>query len=629
MARKVKSSDPDEIFKMHSLEAFNGNGEKVKLRFYIPNEQNIINSGLLYSVLKSHYPEMDSHKELIQTFIQAHRFNVGEFGGKKRSDNLPQKNKVKLNPDTLKPSNLRKLRVESDYFGGEVFSEENIEKLFNIFKPNLGEKILIDDILFQKLPSFYISRKGYTNYLMKVFNSVYNCWLEKSLMSFDDLKKRLIEEDIIEENEKIIYYSIKTKFLKLFNIKDSIFTINESQILNTQKDELNKIISEIKVQLNKSLIGTREGKRKRFLTVLQVRFKEIEKIAYNEKVEILTEFFDQIIERKVIYIHLSRRLEKFYEIIIGRFCKVILPLIVKQWELSREEIRLFILMNIPLRTFNYHRTTENLIQQFVFYHNYLDRLLLLMVFRKRSRQELNDFEILFKSYLKTYHGVVNLIREYEREKKRSQRSREDKMLVGTDIDSIEYENVFDNVPIKSKKNLEEDPIEYNELESEEEEVYPVNDFESNEDPVDENSIDYNELGSEEEEVYPDDDYESNEDPDEEAATIERISRNDAIDNEDNENEDDILSVKKSAKKVAKPKREYSVRNVELDDFLSYYKFDKIDRDIIYFKMEKCSFNQIAELLTPTMSKQAVSKRWTNIMAILPYERELYQRIMDR
>ena len=33
MARKEQSSDPDEIFKMNSFETFNGNDEKVKLRF--------------------------------------------------------------------------------------------------------------------------------------------------------------------------------------------------------------------------------------------------------------------------------------------------------------------------------------------------------------------------------------------------------------------------------------------------------------------------------------------------------------------------------------------------------------------------------------------------------------------
>ena len=88
-----------------------------------------------------------------------------------------------------------------------------------------------------------------------------------------------------------------------------------------------------------------------------------------KRVEIISDFFDKVVDDKAIFLHLSRRLEKIYDLLLGRFCRILLPRLVAQYSLTREEIRLFILMNVPLRYLNYHKTTEKLIQHFYSYPN--------------------------------------------------------------------------------------------------------------------------------------------------------------------------------------------------------------------------------------------------------------------
>ena len=131
-----ESKDPFDVEMLTStgFTTTNGNGENVNIRMYIPNDRNIVNSGFLYHILQTHYPEITNNKELFHTFIMLHRLNVGEFINETRIDNPLSKNEVRLNPDSFNQENLYKLGMDPDYLGGQRFSNQEVEKLFKIFE---------------------------------------------------------------------------------------------------------------------------------------------------------------------------------------------------------------------------------------------------------------------------------------------------------------------------------------------------------------------------------------------------------------------------------------------------------------------------------------------------------------
>jgi len=623
-----KSIQQPEIFKQVTINVVNSGKKEVRLRCFIPNEKSIIESGFLYSKLQPHYPGIEKYKSLLQTFIQAHRFNVGQFGEKERKDNPGKKNTIRLDPKNLNPKNLPKLGMTSDLLGYRNFSDEDVEKLFNLFRPKKSENVLLDEIIYRELPKFNLSKKGYIKYLVKVFNSVYNIWLEKSIKSFKELKLRVVEIDAIEEDEKDAYLKIKEKFLNLFNITDKVYSIEAAQMTEDKQDQLKEIKSEVENEINKSLIGLRRGKVKEFYNNLLNHLKGFDDKSVYEKVDSLIEIFDEFYDNRVLYIHLSRRLEKFYNIIIGRFCRIILPSLIHEEKLSREETRLFVLMNVPLNVFNYHRTFEPLIRQFTSYENYLERFLNIVIFRRRTHQQLNDFMLLFNSYLKTYLTIITLRRDEDKVRKKKVRSIEDRMKDGQEIDNIDYDGTFGKKPAKTKREIEKDVED--EEDSTTDDLNIENDVKNEDEQIDSQN---DQLNDEEEYLEQDIFFENNEEPEEDqnipASISGRWGRYTDLDVEIDENQEGEVYQKRTSKKVANPnKRENSIREIELREFLSHYNFSETDLSIIWYKVDKLTNEQIGELLEPPITKQAVNKKWIKIMKKFPPELELYQRIMD-
>lgn len=625
-----KLIEQPEIFKQGTFSVTNSEKKEVRLRYFILIEKNIIESGILYSILQPHYPEIENYKSLLQTFIQAHRFNVGQFGEKERKDNPIKKNRVKLDPKYFNPENLPELGLPSSSFEYRNFSDEDVEKLFNLFKPRKYENILLDEIIYRELPKFNLSKKGYIKYLVKVFNSVYNIWLEKSIKSFEELKLRVVEIDAIEEDEKDAYLKIKEKFLNLFNITDKVYSIEAAQITEDKQDQLKEIKSEIENKLNKSLIGLRRGKVKEFYNNLLDQLKGFDDKSVHEKVDSLIKIFDEFYDNRVLYIHLSRRLEKFYNIIIGRFCRIILPSLIHQEKLSREEIRLFVLMNVPLNVFNYHRTFEPLIRQFTSYENYLERFLNIVIFRRRTHQQLNDFMLLFNSYLKTYLTILTLRRDQDKTSRKKARSKEDRMKDGQEIDNIDYDGTFGNKPVKIKKKTGEDLGDENDS-TNDDDLNIENDVKNE----DENIESQNDLLNDEEEYFEQDIFsENDEEPENDKNIPASVSgewrRYLELDLESDELQEEKDSQKsRISKKVANPnKLEYSIKEIETSEFLTHYNFNEKELSIIRYKIDKLTDKQIGELLEPRVSKQAVNKIWLKITQKFPSERDLYQLLMD-
>ncbi len=155
--------------------------------------------------------------------------------------------------------------------------------------------------------------------------------------------------------------------------------------------ELSKLKEDLDNAMEEALSHSREGKRKTFLQNLASISKNYTSQSIDEKVESLTKVFDQVIDEDALYQHLTRRLEKFYNLILGKFYRIILPELIKQEALTRIELRLYILMNLPLKFFNYHPTDEKIISQFLGYNsNIQSEVFKTLILRNRVQNNLEE-----------------------------------------------------------------------------------------------------------------------------------------------------------------------------------------------------------------------------------------------
>ena len=257
--------------------------------------------------------------------------------------------------------------------------------------------------------------------------------------------------------------------------------------------------------------------------------------------------------------------------LLGRFCRILLPILKNQYSLTREETRLFVLMNVPLRYLNYHRSTEKLIQQFCTYPNILNKVFLILIFRVRTKQDLKDFDKLFTAYLKTYQILITLVRDYDRERKRKARSNEIPYEQDETINSLEGS---EDIPRKSKNNFDNDR---------------------------------------EDDVTDQLNYETR--------------NKDKIQNEDE------LTVKPTNQNIVTPNfREEAIRQVEVNELLDVMKFDNIEKEIILLKMNGLTLDEIIYMLGLKISKQSISKKLDKIEMKFYSEfgsyEKIYQVLMD-
>ena len=567
--------DGIEVFECGSFGTYTQDNQTFPIRFFKGIPKNIVESGLLYKKLEQIIPEINNHQSLFTSLLQLYRFSVGSFEGEQRKDNPLGKYESALTSKSFNPQNLKQIGIYEDYFGGEIFTEDNIEELFKIFRLAPNNKLLIDDVLYEDSSIFNISNKGYLRYVSKKLNLSVELWQGDRLNSYKEIKSKLIEKSIWTEKEKARLEGIKDKFISLFNITENIYTINKDKINSSIELELLNLKKNLDNALEEALKHSREGKRKAILQNFVFLLGNYDNRSIEGKVDSLNNVFDLVIDDKIIFKYLIRRLEKFNNLLLGRFYRIILPELKIQENLSRIELRLYILMNLPLNFFNYHPTDEKIILQFLAYNpNIQSRFFKTLILRERGQNDLDELVKLFYSYLKTYQVLIPLYRDYDDERKYEARHK-----------TISIEHI-DNNSTKNLKGYNRDKM---------------GDESQNDDDID----------------------------DEESLDTEYDK------NEEEENTSDARS-KRNAKKpelTVKPKnkrfrdqyyRENSIRIVEVNDFLDVAGLDSIENQIIILASEGLNYEQIGTELENKVTKQAIHKKFIKLRKKFPEPKKVFE-----
>lgn len=551
------------LFHKLEIQTADKHSNPIKLRTYLMKEKYLIESGILFQEINRVYPLNQSIKSLILLLIQFHRFNIGVFKYESRGDNPLQKNKRKLIPDSLNPVNLEKLGVDPNYFGGETYTWENIDNLFKKFNSIEDGRTIIDDVLYKRKTSFNISKDRYRKYLIKTLNLTYDIALERSAKSFSHIKSRLIGRDFLRDQELVIYNDIKQEFLDYFGIQDQIYDIDDERIIICNVEFLTSIKDKLESAIENSLERTRTGPLRNYFDTLSKHLQNFSSKKNIEQVQTLIRIFDLITDEKELYLYLSRLAEKFYNQILGKFCRVFLSELIIRECLSRPEVRLFVLLNIPLKFFNYHSMREGIFQDFTKVSNVMDKLFEYIIFRQRDHRELKEFETSFFSYLNSYKIIVTILRDYDKEKKQKSRSREVSIEEIENIDS-QYNNIIGTSGSTALSDEKE-------------------------------SVDDN-------------------DEDDDSTELEQEHNNDINILEPPETYDEDKTIVHSRnRKVADPfKKEHRIREIEVDDIIYFKITDETDRKIIHLLMEGETEEYIGKQLKPPISKQAVSRRISKI-----------------
>ncbi len=222
--------DGIEVFECGSFGTYTKDNQTFTIRFFKGIPKNIVESGFLYKKLEQTIPDINKHQNVLTSFIQLYRFSVSSFDGEERKDNPLGKYESNLKSESFNPQNLKNAGMYEDYFGRKIFTEENIEELFKIFRLAPHDKLFIDEVLFEDTPRFNISHKGYKSFVSKKLNLSFELWEKKNLSLYKTIKSELIEKSIWKRKEEIRFDLIKNEFLKIFNITDNIYTIEKDKI---------------------------------------------------------------------------------------------------------------------------------------------------------------------------------------------------------------------------------------------------------------------------------------------------------------------------------------------------------------------------------------------------------------
>lgn len=615
---------------MNAVDYFNKISEREKnlevkhTRYYIPKEYFIFDSTLFVELLEKHTRGglTENEKKFLYAILRLHYFNVGKLDNSDRADNLTKRTKRGLNIGSLRPGALMKTGIDPNYFSGEDDPLKIFDRLLKDKNREIdSQKFSIDDVLYEDRPHIDISKQGWRRYTLDKLNKTNDIARTKKLKNIDEIKKQLIDKEIFKDEEYKTLVKIKKELYQLLKITKGIFNRDKVDTSNISTSELDRIIEALYQTFLLMMKGLRKGMKKEFVNAMLSAIKEAKKSDVLKKINLLFDVTDRINLEKELYTVLAQGCEREYDISLGKFCRRILPLLIEQENLSRGEIRFFILINLSLRIFNRHLAQKELmISNFIQIPKFEEALFRVIINRNRKKNNISEVEKMFKSYLSIMKSIVELLRSYDTDKKYRLRGK---------AKFIEYhDDDPDGTKTKSKspETVDETQIEADSLnEAISKEVQPPkgksdveNDYTS--ESIDSDDVDSSEDRPEGEENldFVDGDVSEGQSEDEED-----ILSSENINNWDRASKQIPIIQNQSDPIKAREKLRRQFRGVEMRDYLDSVKFNEEEKKFFNYLLEGLSQAEIAKELDIT--QQAVGKRIQRIKRKLGFKRSLLFR----
>ncbi len=483
-----------------------------ELRLFVPDWNQILRSDDFYKPLKEINPKNEDFSASLSLLVEYYQYLTLLPPGKSHRlhpyDKLIRKfdiNSLLYLPEFNKE--LRQMNADNNLDRGTIYNyiksqgDREKQKMVAQIRMDMDKGFFktetesIDDLL---KTAFYMPNQQAQPYTPYGYQQFIHMELQKVANAISHFsKKQRTEEycpeadynsiiEILKIDELIQFLSDDFDIKKLVAMaSDALSIMNWSEDVATGRpkaklrsenmapqgydnEETGKIMGGIITRLNEILVEQKKEQKRTRIRQIIVDIEHHLNLPLKHRwvglIHIKNLFADQTVARKI----LLREIEQYLRFCLREHAKKSLGYLIKEYNLSQPEIRLYIMHNIGVPSLRYQIPLFEAPLYSFFSISKHGLLLFIEVILKKCADRPNDREILetylkwqFISFLKYYRAYILIVQESEREGKRSGIYRYNKKSAGSrkksDIDSDIHEDTGENESFADIMSLVDTP----------------------------------------------------------------------------------------------------------------------------------------------------------------------------